>query len=350
MTSKRSAEQPATTEPTTAPVRRAPAPRKPPAIEQPGAAENVPAPADGLGSAPEVVGDRRPTGPRRRSRLRRWRRRVGPPSVVFVLVLVLWYAGSYLLIDAERRFLLPAPHEVLVVGFLDLDNLLELLEGLSLSAGVATIGLAVAAVLGLGLAILMSQTRWLEHSLYPYAVMLQTVPILALVPLFGFWFGYGYPSRVLACVLIALFPIVANSLFGLRSVDGALHDLFTLHDAGRLTRLVKLQLPAALPAILTGLRISAGAAVIGAIVGDFFFQQGPAGLGQLIYLYPRRLQSEMLFAAVILASVFGLLVFWIFGAIARRATAWHESQHARLPAGSGAAPIDPTRKYPSTPL
>lgn len=250
-----------------------------------------------------------------------------PPAGVFLLVLALWYVGSYVLIDADRRFLLPAPHEVVLIGFVDLANLLELLEGLALSAGVAMIGLAIATVLGLGLAILMSQARWLERSIYPYAVMLQTVPILALVPLFGFWFGFGYSSRVLACVLIALFPIVANSLFGLRSVDPALHELFSLHGSGRLTKLFKLQLPAALPNIFTGLRISAGASVIGAIVGDFFFQQGPRGLGQLIYIYPRRLESEMLFAAVILASTFGLLVFWIFGLIARRATAWHDSQH-----------------------
>ncbi|GAA1402106.1 ABC transporter permease [Catellatospora coxensis] len=271
------------------------------------------------------------------TRLARQSRRLAPPTAVAAIVLAAWYFGSYVLIDADRRFLLPAPHEVVKVGFLDPVNLAELLAGLRLSAEVAVTGLICAAVLGLALAILMSQARWVERSLYPYAVALQTVPILALVPLFGFWFGFGFPSRVLTCVLIALFPIVANSLFGLRSVDPALHDLFTLHRAGRLTRLVKLQLPAALPAILTGLRISAGAAVIGAIVGDFFFQQGEPGLGQLIYVYPRRLQSEMLFAAVFLASAFGVAVFWLFGVLARRATAWHSSQQHRRTDTGGAA-------------
>ncbi|WP_144123488.1 ABC transporter permease [Catellatospora sichuanensis] len=268
--------------------------------------------------------------------LTRQTRRLAPPALVAALVLAAWYFGSYVLIDADRRFLLPAPHEVVKVGFGDPVNLAELLAALRLSAEVAVTGLVCAAVLGLALAILMSQARWVERSLYPYAVALQTVPILALVPLFGFWFGFGFSSRVLTCVLIALFPIVANSLFGLRSVDPALHDLFTLHRAGRLTRLVKLQLPAALPAILIGLRISAGAAVIGAIVGDFFFQQGDPGLGQLIYVYPRRLQSEMLFAAVFLASAFGVAVFWLFGVLARRATAWHSSQHHRPDTGGAA--------------
>ncbi len=247
------------------------------------------------------------------------------PVGVFIFAILVWYLISLLVIDEGRRFLLPTPDAVVQVAFLDPVNLRELMAGLGLSARVALTGLALATVLGLALAMLMSQARWLEKSLYPYAVVLQTVPILALVPLLGYWFGFGFESRVLTCVLIAIFPIVANSLFGLRSVDPGLHQLFSLHGADRLTRLLKLQLPAALPAIFTGLRISAGAAVIGAVVGDFFFQQGQPGIGQLIYIYPRRLQSEMLFAAVILASLLGLAVFWLFGLASRRVTAWHAS-------------------------
>jgi NitT/TauT family transport system permease protein len=137
---------------------------------------------------------------------------------------------------------------------------------------------------------------------------------------------------VLVCFLIALFPIVANTLFGLRSVDQDHHDLFTLHGAGRLTRLWKLQLPAALPSIFTGLRIAAGLSVIGAIVGDFFFRQGEVGLGVLIDYYRARLQSEQLFAAVLLASSFGLAVFLLFGALARRVVGgWHESARDTAP-------------------
>src|SRR5262249_59129984 len=137
-----------------------------------------------------------------------------------------------------------------------------------LTTRVAAVGLAIAAALGIGLAVVMTRARWVERSLYPYAVVLQTVPILAMVPLIGFWFGFGFGSRVLVCVLIALFPIIANTLFGLRSVQRGFRDLFALHRAGRLSRLVRLELPAALPAILTGLRISARLSVTGAIVGD----------------------------------------------------------------------------------
>jgi NitT/TauT family transport system permease protein len=256
----------------------------------------------------------------------RWLSHWGPPFVALLIMIGLWYAISYLLLDPQRRFLLPPPHAVLQVGFLEPYNLKELLAALWLSARVAMVGLSIAIVIGMILAIAMSQARWIEHSLYPYAVILQTIPILALVPLFGFWFGFGVISRVLVCVLIALFPIIANTLFGLRSVEQDHHDLFTLHDAGRLTRLWKLQLPAALPSVFTGLRIAAGLSVIGAIVGDFFFKQGEPGIGILIDLYRSRLQSEQMFAAIILSSLFGVIVFWFFGFLARRVVGgWHQS-------------------------
>ncbi len=263
----------------------------------------------------------------------RWLSYWGPPTAVFVLALGIWYGVSYLLLDPRRRFLVPPPHEVVRVGFLDPYSLQELFDALWLSARVAFIGLFIATVLGMLLAVAMSQARWIERSLYPYAVLTQTIPILAMVPLFGFWFGFGYVSRVLVVILFAIFPIIANTLFGLQSVEQDHHDLFRLHQAGRLTRLWKLQLPAAMPSIFTGLRISAGLAVIGAIVADFFFKQGEPGIGILIDLYRSRLQSEQMFAAIILSSLLGVVVFWLFGFLARRVVgAWHQS--ARNPTGS----------------
>ena len=262
----------------------------------------------------------------RRGQGARWGWRWGAPAVVAALAIGLWYIVSYRLLTEDTRFLVPPPDAVLRIGFLDPFNRAELLEGLLLSAQVAMLGLAAAAVIGIGLAILMSQTRWLEQSVFPYLVLLQATPILAVVPLYGFWFGYGFNTRVLVVFLIALFPIVANTLFGLRSVDRDHHDLFTLHGASRRTRLWKLQLPTALPSIFTGLRISAGLSVIGAIVGDFFFRQGEVGMGVLIDHYRSRLQSEQMFAAVILSSLFGLAVFLLFGALGRRVVGgWHES-------------------------
>ena len=242
----------------------------------------------------------------------------GPPFLLFLAVLGIWYLVSYQVLDPQRRFLLPPPHAVVRVAFLDRGNLEVLLRALSLTAGVAMAGLAVAIVLGIGLGVLMSQARWVERAVYPWAVVLQTIPILALVPLIGFWFQFGLFSRVLVCVLVAVFPITSTTLFGLRGVDRGDHDLFTLYGAGRLARLRKLQWPAALPAIFAGLRISAGLAVIGAVVGDFFFKQGEPGIGVLMEVYRQGLRSEQLFGAVILSSLLGLVVFWAFGWLARR--------------------------------
>jgi NitT/TauT family transport system permease protein len=277
-------------------------------------------------SAEEVAGPLAATARLAPSGRGRWLRFWGPPLAVLVAMLGVWYGVSYLLLDPDRRFLVPPPHEVVRVGFLDPYNLEELLDALWLSTRVAVIGLAVAIAIGAALAVAMSQARWVERSVYPYAVITQTVPILACVPVFGFWFGFGFFSRVLVCVIIALFPIIANTLFGLQSVQREHHDLFTLHGAGRLTRLWKLQLPAALPSVFTGLRIAAGLAVIGAIVGDFFFKQGDPGIGILIDRYQSRLQSEQMVAAIILSSLLGIVVFWLFGFLARRVVgSWHES-------------------------
>ena len=175
----------------------------------------------------------------------------------------------------------------------------------------------------------MSQTKIVERAIFPYMVMLQAIPILAIVPLIGFWWGYGTTSRIAVCVIISLFPIIVNTLFGLQSAERGLHDLFTLHHASRLTRLRKLMFPAARPAIFAGLRISAGLSVIGAIVGDYFFGQGAVGIGQLLKRYSSRLEGEELLAAVIMSSALGVAVFLFFGWLQNIAIGkWHESSGA----------------------
>lgn len=253
--------------------------------------------------------------------------KVAPPLVLFVAFIGLWYLVSYVFLEETQRFLLPPPHDVFVVSFLDTAVLTEMLQALWSTTQVALVGLAIAIVIGVAFAILMSLGKWVERSMYPYAVILQTIPILAVVPLIGFWFDFNFRSRVIVCVLIALFPIITNTLFGLQSVDGQLHDLFTLHRASRTTRLLKLQVPHALPAIFAGFRISAGLSVIGAIVGDFFFRQGEPGIGRLLDVYRAALQSEQLFAALFFSSLLGLVVFWFFGLVGHLLTRhWYASE------------------------
>ena len=236
-----------------------------------------------------------------------------PPVLLGLCLIGVWYAISYKVLGEERRFLLKPPHQVIAEGFLDWDAFSKILTGLWSSARVAVIGLTIAIVVGFFLAMIMSQAKVVERAVFPFMVTLQAIPILAIVPLIGFWWGYGQTSRVVVCVIISLFPIIVNTLFGLQSAEASMHDLFSLHKAGRVTRLRKLMFPAAMPAVFAGLRISAGLSVIGAIVGDFFFARGNVGIGQLLRRYASNLDGEELLASVIMSSAFGIVVFWSFG-------------------------------------
>jgi NitT/TauT family transport system permease protein len=275
---------------------------------------------------PALPDDAPPAAYRVKSRWRDTAENLLPPIVVGIGILSLWYFVSYMVLDPGKRFLLRPPHEVWAVGFADWDHFSEILDALWSSTRVAMIGLIIAIILGFALAMIMSQAKIIERGIFPFMVVVQAVPILAIVPLIAFWFGTGQTSRVVVCVIISLFPIIVNTLFGLQSAERGMHDLFTLHNAGRLTRLRKLMLPAAMPAIFAGLRISAGLSVIGAIVGDFFFGKGDVGIGQRLKQYASQLEGEQLLAAVIMSSALGVAVFLIFGWIQNRAIGrWHES-------------------------
>jgi NitT/TauT family transport system permease protein len=244
--------------------------------------------------------------------------RLGLPVAVAGVIIGLWYFVSEVVLNSYQRFMLPPPHRVLEVGFLTWSNFTALVSALGITAEVTFSGLAISIVLGVGTALLMSQAKWVENALYPWAVVLQTVPILALTPFLSFFFGFALTSRVIVAVIIAFFPIVSNTLFGLQSADHGMHDLFVLHKASRWTRLWKLQFPAALPAMFAGFRVSAGLAVIGAIVGEFFFKQGEPGLGTNMSVYTSLTEGEQLWASVLTASALGIAVFVFFGWLSRR--------------------------------
>lgn len=256
---------------------------------------------------------------------RRWMK-VAAPIAVFALFIGVWYLLALQILPEYKRFLVPPPHRVISVAFIDSPVLDDNLAALWLSTRVALFGFAIASMLGIAIAIAMSLAEWIELSLWPYAVALQCIPILALTPLIGALLGFGFNARVVVTVMFALFPIVSNTLFGLLSVDAGHHDLFTLAHVSRTTRMMKLQLPAAVPSIVTGMRISAGLAVIGAVVGDTFFRQGKPGIGALIDVYRVRLQGEQMIGCIIMAVVLGLVVFIGVGTLGTRATrSWHAS-------------------------
>lgn len=255
-------------------------------------------------------------------------RRFGPSVGVFIGFVVIWYLYAATMGDFERSVTMAYPHEVLADFFgggPEGDQPREVLLATLMSAMIAIVGLLIAMVLGLTFAILMAQAKWVERAFYPYAILLQTVPILALVPLIGMNVGFGVVARVLVVVIISLFPIITNTLFGLKAADKGLHEIFTLHGASRWTRLTKLELPAALPAMFTGFQISAGLAVVGSIVGGFFFGRGPKGLGNRILVYANNLRPAELIAAIILSALVGVGFFWFFGRLGRRLTShWNE--------------------------
>jgi NitT/TauT family transport system permease protein len=258
----------------------------------------------------------------------RWINVVGP-ILGFGVFVGLWYLMHAWALEAlfdKPDFLISAPHRVVQDSFLDGATRGDMLYALGWTALVAMIGLGISIVLGMTLAVVMAQATWIERSFWPYLIAAQAVPILAIVPILGAIFGFGIGTRLVVCVIISIFPIVSNTLFGLLGADASQHDLFTLRRAGRWTRLTKLQLPAAMPAIFTGFRIAAGLSVIGAVVGELFFRRGGKGIGILMDQYRSRTLYPQTYGALVLSSLLGIVVFVFFGWLAKLVIGrWHES-------------------------
>ena len=254
------------------------------------------------------------------------------PIVTFIVFLTIWYVYAKFHYDnpIQRRNALPYPHEIFTDGFLPLNDkvsgLRPILGYMWPTAKVTLLGLLIAVTLGALVAILMNLSKGIEKSLFPYAIILQTVPILAITPLLTELFGEELGVRLVVTVLVAIFPVITNMLFGLQSTDRALHDLFTLNQASRWARLVKLELPSALPSLMTGIRIASGSAVIGSVVADFFFAKGEKGIGYYIRTRQQQaIQRPEMFAGTITASLFGIAMFVIIGWITSRAIRnWHD--------------------------
>lgn len=246
------------------------------------------------------------------------------PLVVFGLFVAGW-ATLTATVYKDQGYLLPSPSAVVEAA---VTNAAELWDATLITLYESALGFGSAIVIGTTTAIIMSQAKWLERSLYPYAVMLQTVPIVAVAPVIVLWFGYNQTSVIVISFMIALFPIINNTLVGLLSSDRNHVDLFRLHKAGRFTQFVKLRLPGALPYMFAGLRVSAGLSVIGAIVGEFIIGAGGSegGLGVKVIFSQSKLDTSMLFAEVLAATALGLSFFMLvslLGSVLLRN--WHES-------------------------
>lgn len=255
--------------------------------------------------------------------------KVAGPLIGLGVFVGIWYLMHYWVLENvfdKPSFLITEPHRVIKDSFFDSVPRGQMLTGLGWTTMIALIGLGISIVLGMTIAVLMAQSTLLEGAFWPYLIAAQAVPILAIVPILGSIFGFGYGSRVLVCVIISIFPIVSNTLFGLLSAERGMHDLFTLHHASRTTRLFKLQFPAALPAIFAGFRIAAGLSVIGAVVGELFFRRGSKGIGILMDQYRSRNLYPLTYGALILSSLLGIAVFVFFGWLSKIAIGkWHET-------------------------
>jgi len=208
----------------------------------------------------------------------------------------------------------------------------ELLNSLSLTAEESAGGLAASIAVGVLVALVFAQFRWVRKMFYPYTLLLQTVPIIAIAPLIIMWVGAGTAAVMLIAFIISLAPIIANTTQGLISVDENLVHLFLMHNASRAQVLLKLRLPHAVPGLFVGIRIASGIAVIGAIIGELYAgssRVGQGGLGYSIQYASSQLQTAYLFALVLAATVLGFsflfLVMFLEWYFLHR---WHESARA----------------------
>ena len=246
------------------------------------------------------------------------------PLAVGILCIVIWHV----LVKALEvpKYIVPSP--ALVVETLIADRVL-LFNSLLVTLKI-TFGAFFAAVLiGTTLAFLFVQSRWIEVSLFPYAVLLQVTPIVAIAPLIIIWVKNTYAALIVCATIVALFPIISNTTLGLRSVNPGLADLFRMNKASRWQTLTQLRIPSAAPYFFGGLRISSGLALIGAVVAEFVAGTGGTGAGLAYQILQAGFSINIprLFAALFLITVTGVLLFTLMVALSKLALgSWHESE------------------------
>lgn len=248
--------------------------------------------------------------------------RVMLPAAVLVLGVAAW--GLLVRLYHIPPYVLPGPDAVFQTLIKDWPILWQ---SLLATLGTTIEGFVAASVGGIALALLFNQSKWLEYSLFPYAVILQVTPVIAIAPLLLIYLPQH--TAVIVCAwIVAFFPVLSNTTLGLNSVDRNLAGLFQLYGASRLQTLLYLKLPAALPYILGGLRIAGGLSLIGAVVAEIAAGSAGAGSGLAYRIaeFGYRLEIPRMFAALLLLSVAGIVIYGLLALIShlilRR---WHES-------------------------
>jgi NitT/TauT family transport system permease protein len=249
--------------------------------------------------------------------------RIVVPVGMLVLAVIVWQV--YVLVTGVPKYILPSPIDV--AGALSTDWP-TLLPSLWVTLTITLEALALALIGGVGLAIILVQSRWVELALYPFAVILQVTPIVAIAPLLLIYAPNTQTALLIVAFLVAFFPILSNMVAGLKSVDHNLLNLFDLYGAGRWQQLIYLKIPASMPYFLTGLRIGGGLSLIAAVVAEFAAGSAGAGSGLAFRLLESgyRLNIPRMFAALILLTFTGVAIFGITSLISWLALhRWHES-------------------------
>jgi NitT/TauT family transport system permease protein len=254
--------------------------------------------------------------------------RIVVPILIGLVFLACWeYGVRYFQVS---RFVLPPPSSIIRAL---IDDFPSLSGSLWNTLRVTIEAFFAALVLGVLFAVLFAQSRLFEISLFPYAVVLQVTPIVSIAPLILIWVGLDHTERALLILatIVAFFPILSNTTFGLKSADHNLRNLFDLYHATRWRRLIGLEFPSALPYLLAGAKISGGLALIGTVVAEFVAGSGSGtGLAWRIIESGNRLNISRMFAALLLLSALGIAIFFLLSAVERRLLKnWHESAVSR---------------------
>lgn len=245
------------------------------------------------------------------------------PIIAFILFMTLWEIVPTML--GLKHFIFPKPSDVYKAAIEDWSILSAAIQ---ITVVESLIGFAVSAVFGILLSVLLASSKIMERSIYPYAIILQTIPVVAVAPIVVIWFGAGYKSIVVISFLIGFFPIISNTLMGLNSVDKNMDELFTLYNASKWKKMLKLRIPAAMPYIMAGLKISCTLSIVGAIVGEYVagIGGGKGGLGYAITVAAIQVKTPFLFACGIAAAILGIGFYLIVSIFAKWVLgSWHES-------------------------
>lgn len=223
-----------------------------------------------------------------------------------------------------KPFVIPLPAEVFAAAGEALADG-SLVYHASVTLGEVLVGLALGLAVAISLGYLLAKAPLVEQLLAPYVVALQAVPIVAIAPLFIIWFGSGAPSKIITCALIVFFPMLINTVVGVRQVEPDLRDLMASLDATRWQTFWLLEVPAAMPVLLGGLKVSATLSVIGAVVGEFV--GASAGLGFLINLARSTYDTPLVFVAVCTLTVMALALYGLVDGLEKRLLAWQRRSY-----------------------